>query len=194
VAKLNTFFTQLNATRFGPYDWAGNEPAMSAPYDYDYAGEPWGTQSVVRRIMTSSTPTAPVNEPGEDDLGALSSWYVWSALGLYPETPGVADLAMTSPLFPKAVITEGDGHRLTIVGTHAPDTFIQRAPGDRFRPVAYLEQALATRSEIRKGATLSVDLGCEPEYDMGHRAVRCPSVVPARGGARRCRSPLPAVP
>ena len=51
--------------------------------------------------MTQLYSLAPASEPGEDDLGALSSWYVWAALGLYPETPGVANLAMTSPLFPR---------------------------------------------------------------------------------------------
>jgi putative alpha-1,2-mannosidase len=40
AAKLDTFFTHLNATRFAPYDWAGNEPTMSVPYDYDYIGRP----------------------------------------------------------------------------------------------------------------------------------------------------------
>ncbi len=35
----------------------------------------------------------------------MSAWYVWSALGLYPETPGTADLAIGSPLFPEAVIS-----------------------------------------------------------------------------------------
>ncbi len=88
VAKLNTFFTQLNATRFQPFDWAGNEPGEWIPFEYDYAGAPWRAQSVVRTIMTQLYPLAPAGEPGEDDLGAISSWYVWAALGLYPETPG----------------------------------------------------------------------------------------------------------
>ncbi len=62
--------------------------------------------------MTQLYPLAPASEPGEDDLGALSSWYVWAALGLYPETPGAADLVMTSPLFPRADITLGNGRTL----------------------------------------------------------------------------------
>ena len=48
MAKLDTFFTQLNATRFEPFDWAGNEPGEWIPFEYDYAGAPWRTQSVVR--------------------------------------------------------------------------------------------------------------------------------------------------
>jgi predicted alpha-1,2-mannosidase len=84
VTELDEFFTSLNATRFAPYDWAGNEPDEWVPFEYDYAGDPSGTQAVVRRIMTQLYSLAPASEPGEDDLGALSSWYVWAALGLYP--------------------------------------------------------------------------------------------------------------
>ena len=127
VEALDTFFTRLDATRFAPYDWAGNEPDEWVPFEYDYAGAPWRTQAVVRSIMTQLYPLAPVDEPGEDDLGALSSWYVWAALGLYPETPGAADLAMTAPLFPRVVVREGSGHTLTVVGTHAPDGYVQGA-------------------------------------------------------------------
>jgi predicted alpha-1,2-mannosidase len=168
VAKLDTFFTHLNATRFEPFDWAGNEPGEWIPFEYDYAGAPFETQSVVRRIVTQLYPLAPVAEPGEDDLGALSSWFVWAALGLYPETPGAASLAMTSPLFPQVKILEGSGHTLTITGMHAPDVYIEGArlavgsagssPWDKpwLPPTALTE-----------GANLSVDLGSAPNRAWG---------------------------
>jgi predicted alpha-1,2-mannosidase len=175
VAKLNTFFTQLNATRFQPYDWAGNEPSMSAPYAYDYAGEPWGTQSVVRRIMAKLYADAAVNEPGEDDLGALSSWYVWSAIGLYPETPGVADLAMTSPLFPKVTVTQGNGHTLTVVGAHAPDPFIRGAvlAIGSGRSRSWDKPWIPARA-LKEGGTLSVQLGPTPRKTWGSAASDTP--------------------
>jgi predicted alpha-1,2-mannosidase len=175
VAKLNTFFTHLNATRFKPYDWAGNEPSMSVPYDYDYAGEPWRSQSVVRQIMHKLYSATPANEPGEDDLGALSSWYVWSALGLYPETPGVAELALTSPLFPKVTIAEGNGHVLRVIGGHAPDTFIETAnlaigsAHSRIWRKPWIPSAALSR-----GATLSVELGQRPNKRWGAGASVAP--------------------
>jgi putative alpha-1,2-mannosidase len=46
----------------------------------------------------------PGGEPGNDDLGAMSSWYVWAALGLYPSTPGTAILTVNTPLFDRAEI------------------------------------------------------------------------------------------
>lgn len=114
VQKLDTFFTQLNAGRFKPYDWAGNEPSLWSPWEYDYFGEPWQTQEVVRKIATTLYHDAPVNEPGNDDLGAISSWYVWAAIGMYPVTPATSNLALASPLFPEVSITLPSGHALVL--------------------------------------------------------------------------------
>lgn len=175
VAKLDTFFTQLNATRFAPYDWAGNEPGEWIPFEYDYAGEPWETQSVVRRIMTQLYPLAPAAEPGEDDLGAISSWYVWAALGLYPETPGVANLVMTSPLFPRVTITEGNGHTLAITGTHAPDEYIQHAHlAIGSGGSSTWDKPWIPTKALSEGAVLAVDLGTSPNNAWGSSASAVP--------------------
>ncbi|MGD0378999.1 MAG: GH92 family glycosyl hydrolase [Acidimicrobiales bacterium] len=114
VSKLNTFFTELNAGRKQPYDWAGDEPSLGIPWEYDYAGAPWRTQGVVRRIVTTLYGPTPNGEPGNDDLGAMSSWYVWAALGLYPETPGRGELVLGSPLFPHITMTLGSGRTIVI--------------------------------------------------------------------------------
>jgi predicted alpha-1,2-mannosidase len=114
VAKLNTFFTELNAGRHLPYDWAGNEPSLWTPWEFDYFGAPSRTQEVVRRIATTLYSDGPADEPGNDDLGAISSWYVWAAIGVFPVTPGTADLALASPLFPDTVVTLPDNRRLVL--------------------------------------------------------------------------------
>jgi predicted alpha-1,2-mannosidase len=123
VAKLEDYFTQLNATRDVPEDWSGNEPSEWAPWEFDAFGAPALTQRTVRAIVDDEYADAPVDEPGNDDLGALSSWYVWAALGLFPLTPGTADLALASPLFPSVTITLADGHRLV---EHAPGAAASR--------------------------------------------------------------------
>jgi predicted alpha-1,2-mannosidase len=123
AAKLETFFGQLNATRDAPYDWSGNEPGEWAPWLFDSFGAPDQTQRVVRAIADTQYADAPVDEPGNDDLGAISSWYVWAALGLFPLTPGASDLALASPLFPTESIQLPDGHRLVL---HAPGAAASR--------------------------------------------------------------------
>jgi predicted alpha-1,2-mannosidase len=103
-SRLDTYFTQLNAGPNLPYHWQGNEPALDTPWVYDSTGEPWRTQQVVGEIMSQLYSLTPGGEPGNDDLGAMSSWYVWAALGLYPQTPGVPMLVTGTPEFPQAVI------------------------------------------------------------------------------------------
>ena len=117
-SKLEAFMGSLNATRDVPEDWSGNEPDQWAPWEFDSFGAPDETQHFVRAIADSEYTDASADEPGNDDLGALSSWYVWAALGLFPVTPGAADLALASPLFPSVSITLPDGRHLV---EHAPD-------------------------------------------------------------------------
>jgi predicted alpha-1,2-mannosidase len=101
AARLAYFLRDLNGGSGGPYtDHAllGNEPTLQTPWLYDWMGSPYRTQEAVRRALTLYSPT-PDGYPGNDDLGTLSAWYVFSALGLYPEVPGVGVLAISSPLF-----------------------------------------------------------------------------------------------
>ncbi len=112
--KLEQYFSQLNAGPTAPYDWAGNEPDLEAPFEGDYMSAPWLTEKTTTEILDRFYTDAPDGEPGNDDLGAMSSWAVWSMLGLYPETPGTTVLATTSPTFTSATVHLGDGKVLTI--------------------------------------------------------------------------------
>ena len=114
IARLDTHFTALNAGIIGPYAFMGNEPELGVPWVYDFAGAPSHTQVVTRRIANRLFTTGPDGLPGNDDGGALSSWYVFAALGLYPAVPGVAGFALGSPLFPEAIVRLGGGHTLRI--------------------------------------------------------------------------------
>ena len=97
----------------------GNEPCEGIPWVYNFAGAPAHDQKVVRRIQDELFTDQPSGLPGNDDAGSLSSWYVFSALGLYPEIPGVAGLAVSSPLFPKATIHLQNGATIQITAEHA---------------------------------------------------------------------------
>ena len=198
VAKLETFFTQLNATRYAPYDWSGNEPGEWAPWLFDYLGAPAQTQRVVRAIADTEYADAPVDEPGNDDLGAIASWYVWAAIGLFPVTPGAADLALASPLFPTVSIVLPDGrrldlrapgaaasrpyvHALTVTGVSRPATkptgcSMATAP----RPSAdSWDRPWLPASVMKSGATLTYSLSGTPDPAWASSAASSP---PSFGG------------
>ncbi|WP_406447936.1 GH92 family glycosyl hydrolase [Streptomyces sp. NBC_00876] len=99
-----------DAVRYDPT----NEPGIHAPWLYNALGQPWKTQETVREIMNAVYGTGPRGLPGNDDLGTMSAWYVFSALGLYPQTPGGAEFLLGAPLFPKAVIDRPRGRDITI--------------------------------------------------------------------------------
>lgn len=121
--RLGAYFTHTNAGPLAPYDWSGNEPDLEAPWEGDYAGAPGLTERVVHEILARHYSDTPAGEPGNDDLGAISSWAIWAMLGLYPETPGVPVLVTGSPTFPWARVSLAGGRTLTLVAPrHHPSS------------------------------------------------------------------------
>jgi len=119
-SRLDSFCTQDNVGPNEPYYWAGNEPELDVPWIYDYAGEPYKTTSEVHTLLDDVYSDTPGGEPGNDDLGAMSSWFVWGALGIYPETPGAPVLVLGAPLFPEVQLNL-QGHQTTISAPGASD-------------------------------------------------------------------------
>ncbi|HEX6481873.1 MAG TPA: GH92 family glycosyl hydrolase [Ktedonobacteraceae bacterium] len=121
VSRLDTFFTRLNDGPSSQYAFMGNEPSEEIPWEYDFAGAPSHTQEVVRRIETQLFTNIPGGLPGNDDAGSLSSWYVFAAIGLYPEIPGVGGFVIGSPLFTSVTVHLAGGHTLQINAPAASD-------------------------------------------------------------------------
>ncbi|MCI1640956.1 MAG: GH92 family glycosyl hydrolase [Actinomyces sp.] len=117
--RLDAFFQKTNAGADEPYMWAGNEIDFHIPWLYDFVGQPWRTQEVTDAIRTSHYGPTINGLPGNDDLGAMSSWYLWAAMGLYPITPGTTNLAVSTPVFEKIVIRPGAGDQITITAPGA---------------------------------------------------------------------------
>ncbi|MCX6225307.1 MAG: GH92 family glycosyl hydrolase, partial [Bacteroidia bacterium] len=123
TAKLDTFFEMSpNITppkyvgvvgTIGQYV-QGNQPSHHVAYLYNYAGEPWKTQQRVRQVCEELYRTGPGGLCGNEDMGSLSSWYVLSAMGFYPVTPGSPYYAIGSPLFGTVTIDLGKGKTFTI--------------------------------------------------------------------------------
>jgi predicted alpha-1,2-mannosidase len=92
----------------------GNQPVQHMIYLYNYAGQPWKTQYHVREVMDKLYNYLPDGYCGDEDNGQTSAWYVFSALGFYPVTPGTDQYVFGSPLFKKATIKLENGKELVI--------------------------------------------------------------------------------
>ncbi|WP_328467605.1 lectin [Streptomyces sp. NBC_00448] len=159
-AAMNAYLdtTLRSFTGDDGYAWVGNEPSIELPWEYDYTGAPYKTQGTVRAIQDQIWANTPGGlADGNDDLGAMSAWYVWAALGMYPETPGTSDLALGSPLFTQAVVTLPSGNTLTINGDGAADNapYVQSATWNG----AAWNNAYAPTTAITAGGTLDYTLG-----------------------------------
>jgi predicted alpha-1,2-mannosidase len=119
IARLDDFFHDA-AGNFSLSGGGGlksdltNEPSIGTPWLYNFARQPWKTQATVRQVLNTLWTTAPNGIPGQDDLGAMSAWYVWSAMGLQPIAPGRSELLLAAPLFSQVIIHRGNGVNLTI--------------------------------------------------------------------------------
>ena len=92
----------------------GNEPGHHIPYLYNWTTTPYKTQERVRMILGSMYGPTVNGLCGNDDAGQMSAWYVFSALGFYPVTPGSTSYALGSPLVKEAIIHLDNGKTLTI--------------------------------------------------------------------------------
>src|SRR3546814_3700101 len=122
------FFKQKTAYEMRISDWSSDVcssdlPDQQAPYYYNWSGQPWKTQALVRKILakTYATDAAGYGYPGMDDQGATSSWYALSALGFYPVDPSSQEYIIGSPLFDDASLDMGNGQTLRIVARNNSD-------------------------------------------------------------------------
>jgi hypothetical protein len=150
-----------------PYLWAGNEPGFDVPWLYNYIGQPWKTQQLVDRVRSKLFTPTPDGEPGNDDLGAMSSWYVWAALGLYPSTPGTSILTVNPPLFDRVDIALPAGKfiQMSAPGASGPNRmrYIKRLHIDG-RPT---DKTYLPESIIYDGGELAFTLSPRPSKGWG---------------------------
>lgn len=92
----------------------GNEPSHHVAYMYLYAGQPWKTQERVHQIMNTMYKPEPHGLCGNDDCGQMSAWYIFSALGFYPVTPGSSEYIIGSPSVKEAIINLENGNTFII--------------------------------------------------------------------------------
>ena len=187
VEQLDAFFgygqkpvAQLGEPPFGPeleagyelgrFEGMNNEPDMEAPYAYHYAGRPDRTAEVVHETLSQMFGLGRGGLAGNDDSGALSSWYVWASLGLFP-VAGQNVFLVSAPAFERAEVRLGQ-QRLKIVanGKSGGQDYVQSA---KFNGAPLVDSYLSG-TDLYAGGTLELELGSEPS-DWG-KSGRPPSV------------------
>lgn len=138
----------------------GNEPSHHVAYLYAHAGQPWRTQARLKQIMDTQYAARPDGLAGNDDLGQMSAWYVFTALGFYPVTPGSNQYIIGRPFLPQATLNLPGGKRFSIVATglDAAHTYV----GSVSLNGKPLDRAYVTHQEIVAGGELRFTMQAEP--------------------------------
>ncbi|SEL10681.1 GH92 family glycosyl hydrolase [Parapedobacter koreensis] len=170
-AKLDTFFTiplagDLVDLTGGIGQYAhGNEPSHHITYLYAHAGEQWKTAEKVRYIMNEFYHDKPAGIIGNEDCGAMSAWYIFSAMGFYPVFPASGTYVIGSPAVDKATINLPAGKKfvVTAINNSPENIYVQsiRLNGKDY-PHSYL-----LHSDITKGGTLEMTMGNKPNRQFG---------------------------
>lgn len=138
----------------------GNEPSHHMAYLYNYVGKPYKTQKLAREIMNDLYGADPAGLCGNEDCGQMSAWFVLSAMGFYPVTPGSGYYTIGSPLFEEIKIHLGEGKDFVIKAknNNAGNIYIQSAQlNGKNYDKSYLDH-----NQLIKGGTLSLEIGPDP--------------------------------
>lgn len=142
-----------------------NEPSLHVPYLYNYAGAPWKTQKRARQMLDTWFRDDLMGVPGDEDGGGMTSFVVFTSLGLYPVTPGDPVYTIGSPVFPEAEMRLSNGKTFKIIAKDVSDAnkYIQSATLNG-EP---LNGPWITHEEIMAGGTLTLEMGSLPNKEWG---------------------------
>jgi predicted alpha-1,2-mannosidase len=182
VAKLDAMFDQ----KVDPAQYAdvedisgmigqyihGNEPSHHLAYLYMYAGAPLKTQSRLKQIVDSQYKAAPDGLVGNDDLGQMSAWLLFTSMGFYPVAPGSNEYVLGRPFVDRAVVHLPNGKTLTITSVNMSET--QSFLKDVLLNGKSLDRSYVTHQELMDGGELKFVFSSEKDAIWSHRALRAP--------------------
>jgi predicted alpha-1,2-mannosidase len=162
------------AEYYNPY----NETDLQAPFVFNFSGQPWKSQSFVRRVLNENYTDTPDGIPGNDDAGAMSSWAVLSMMGIYSVDPSSLAYELVSPVFPRIVVhlhAPYSGSTFTITTTNDPDAtpYIQRV---QLNGREHARNWIAFH-DITDGGKLHFMLGAEPNMHWGAGPMDAPPSI-----------------
>ena len=146
----------------------GNEPSHHVAYLYAYAGAPWRTQERLKQIVDSQYRPTPDGLSGNDDLGQMSAWLVFTGLGFYPVAPGSNQYVIGRPFVDRAVLNLPGGKRFTVETAGLSDA--NRYVGKVELNGKPLARSWILDAEIRSGGTLRFTMQAKPDLAWGKAA------------------------
>jgi predicted alpha-1,2-mannosidase len=159
-----------------------NEPVHHIPYLFAYIGKPWMTQKYVREIMDKAYGLGPRGLCGNEDVGQMSAWYVFNAMGFHPVAPGDNVYVFGSPLFREVEIRlnpkyhSGKTFKVVAKNNSKENCYIQsvRLNGKT------LHRAWITHDEVISGGVLEFEMGPDPNKEFGADPVNFPPSMTVR--------------
>jgi predicted alpha-1,2-mannosidase len=143
----------------------GDEPSHHVTYMYAFAGRQWKTAEKVRQVLKEFYTDQPDGLAGNEDCGAMSSWYILSSMGFYPENPANGVFVLGSPLFHKVSIRLPAGKVFTLetVNNSGENIYIQSAElnGKEYKKSYILQR------DIMAGGHLKIVMGSRPAPGFG---------------------------
>ncbi|MCO6488617.1 MAG: GH92 family glycosyl hydrolase [Phaeodactylibacter sp.] len=143
----------------------GNEPSHHMAYLYNFLGQPWKAQERVHEILATQYANAPDGLSGNEDCGQMSAWYVLSALGFYPVTPGSGIYIIGSPAVERASIPVAGGKtfRIEVKNGGRGNPYIQSA---KLNGQVHT-QGFIRHEDIVAGGILEFEMGSDPNTQWG---------------------------
>jgi len=157
VKRLDTLFVRLDATYEQDWFAGGNEPDFQLPWTYNWVGKPYKTTEVMNRLFSELYNSSPAGLPGNDDLGAMGSFYVFGSLGLFPMIPGVGGFAISKPHFEQITLHLSKGDLIISGGDTKSYINSMKLNGKKYNS-SWLNWA-----EIENGAKIDYELTSNPK-------------------------------
>lgn len=143
----------------------GNEPSHHITYLYTYVGQPWKTAEKVRHILDSLYSDQIDGLSGNEDVGQMSAWYVFSALGFYPVNPANGAYVFGSPAIDQATLKLQDGKtfHIDVKNNSSENIYIQHV----FLNGKTYNKSYILHKDIIDGGELIIEMGNEPSTHWG---------------------------
>jgi predicted alpha-1,2-mannosidase len=150
----------------------GNEPSHHLAYLYSYAGAPLKTQARLKQIVDSQYKPTPDGLVGNDDLGQMSAWLIFTSLGFYPVAPASNQYVLGRPFVDHAVLHLPNGKVLTIDSVKLSDDrgFVK----DVLLNGKSLDRTYVTHDELMSGGNLKFIFSNEKDAEWSRRSLRLP--------------------